>query len=415
MYQRNITSKILKALADTPVVFIRGARQTGKSTLVQKIAHDHYAAHYVSLDNAAALSSALSDPAGFLSGFAKPVIIDEVQRSPELLLAIKEDVDRNRTPGRYLLTGSANVLALPRVADALTGRVEILTLWPLSQGEIAGKKETFLNAAFSPGFEQKYRPPVNTAQELSSALVAGGYPEPLQRSDSERRAAWFDSYVMTLIDRDMKDLSHLHDVSSVPRLLRLLAARAGTLFNQSELSRSTGIANSTLSRYILMLETLFLVHMRPAWSVNIGKRVVKSPKIFFIDTGLACHLTAINHSRLADDRGAAGSLLENFVVSELLKQASWSLLPVDLYHFRSQTGQEVDIIIEDNAGRIVGIEVKCSATPTPKHFNGLKLLQDSLGDRFIRGILLYNGPDCIPFGSKLCALPVNSLWHEWSI
>ena len=413
MYQRNITSKILKALADTPVVFIRGARQTGKSTLVKKIARDHYPAQYITLDNAAALSSALSDPAGFLAGLEKQVIIDEVQRAPELLLAIKEDVDRNRTPGRYLLTGSANVLAMPRVADALTGRVEILTLWPLSQGELIGRKENFTDMVFSPDMARCTAFGAE-CPEIADVIVAGGYPEPLQRSDIERRAAWFDSYIMTLIDRNMKDLSHLHDISSVPRLLKLLAARAGTLFNQSELSRSTGIANTTLSRYIIMLETLFLVHMRPSWSVNIGKRIVKSPKTFFIDTGLACHLTGITNRRLSDDHGAAGNIFENFVVSELLKQASWSSQPVALYHFRSQTGQEVDIVLENSAGDIVGVEVKYSATPTAKHFNGLKLLQDRLGARFIRGILLYTGHDHIPFGPKLSALPVSSLWHEWS-
>ncbi len=412
MFQRNITLKILDALSDTPVVFIRGARQTGKSTLVQKIASEQYSAHYITLDNAAAFSSALSDPAGFIAGLEKPLIIDEVQRSPELLLAIKEDVDRNRAPGRYLLTGSANVLAMPRVADALTGRVEILTLWPLSQGEIDGKKENFLSAAFSPG-PGKCLLPVNEGDALSGIISCGGYPEPLKRPDSARKAAWFDSYVMTIIDRDIKDLAHLHDVAAIPPLLKLLAARAGTLFNQSELSRNTGIANATLSRYIHMLETLFLMRMRPAWSMNIGKRLVKSPKTFFIDTGLACHLTGMAFNRFEADHGAAGSLVENFVVSELLKQASWFDLPVALYHFRSQTGQEVDIVIEDNAGRIVGIEVKYSAAPVERHFNGLKLLRDRLGERFLRGILLYAGRECLPFGAKLFACPIHSLWHDW--
>jgi uncharacterized protein len=407
MYRRNISNNILEALSDTPVVFLRGARQTGKSTLVQEIAKGPYPARYVTLDNAGTLSAASTDPAGFIAGLEKPVVIDEAQRVRDLFLAIKEDVDRNRAPGRYLLTGSADVLTIPKVADALAGRMEVLTLWPLSSGEMKGSGKNIIDAFWSSEFPHLFHS--DPEFDLAASIVAGGFPEPAQRTTHRRRRAWFESYITTILDRDIRDLAQIQDLAAVPRLLKLLAGRTAGLHNQSEVSRSSGIPNSTLSRYMTLLEMTFLVQMLPAWSSNLGKRVVKAPKLFMVDTGLACHLTGIDEEGLRQGGEIAGRIFENFVVLELFKHASWSDEPVALYHFRSQVGQEVDAVIEGSRGRVVGVEIKLSASPSSRDFSGLKVLRDDLGDKFVRGILIYTGREIVPFGEDLHAVPVSVL------
>jgi hypothetical protein len=409
MFRRHITRSLTDALRDTPVVFLRGARQSGKSTLVQELAGSSFSAGYFTLDNAATLAAAGSDPVGFIAGLPKPAIIDEVQRVPGLFLAIKEDVDAQRSPGRYLLTGSANVMVMPRVADSLAGRMAVLRLWPLSQGEINGVEENFIDAAFrSPPNALRFKPLDLPA--LWGRLEAGGFPEPVARTSAKRRAAWFDSYLIGMVERDLRDLSHIRDITLVPKLLRLLAARAATLFNQSEISRSAAIANSTLGRYLSMLEATFLIHLLPAWSANLGKRLTRSPKLFLGDTGLACHLLGADSVRLSNDPDLAGRLFENFVVSEILKQASWAERQVTGCHFRSAAGREVDLVLEDRAGAMVGIEIKLTASPTAGSFAGLKTLQESAGERFRAGILLYTGKKMVPFGEKLAAIPLSALW-----
>ncbi len=407
MYKRNLLNNILEALADTPVVFLRGARQTGKTTLVQEMANGLHPARYVTLDNAAVLSAASADPAGFIAGIEKPVVIDEAQRVRELFLAIKEDVDRDRQPGRYLLTGSADVLTIPKVAEALAGRMEVLTLWPLSIAEIKGTTENMVDAVFGEDFPRRFKP--NPRFDLAAAIGAGGFPEPLQRTTARRRRAWFESYVTTILDRDIRDLSQIQNLAAVPRLLALLAGRTATLHNQSEISRSSGIPNSTLSRYMAVLETTFLVQTLPAWSSNLGKRLVKTPKLFMVDTGLVCHLIGIDEAGFLRSGEIVGRIFENFVVLEFFKHGSWSEEPVRLYHLRSQTGQEVDLIMEGSGGRVVGVEVKLSATPSPRDFAGLKILRDHLGDKFIRGVLIYTGREIVPFGKDMHAVPVSSL------
>lgn len=407
MYQRFVLNNILEALADTPVIFLRGARQTGKSTLVQMIANGPYPARYVTLDNAGILSAAGADPTGFIAGIEKPVVIDEAQRIPELLLSIKEDVDRHRQPGRYILTGSADILTVPKVSDALVGRMELMTLWPLSIAEIKGHKDNLVDAFYSPYFHRHLYQ--NPTFDLNASMIAGGFPEPLQRTSHRRRLAWFDSYISTILDRDIRNLAHIQDLAAVPRLLKLLASRLATLHNQSEVSRSTGIPNSTLSRYMALLKTIFLVQDLPAWSSNLGKRLVKSPKLLMVDTGLACSLMGIDEDGLRQGGEVVGRIFENFVALELFKHASWSDKPVRLYHFRSQLGQEVDIVIEDNRGYIIGIEVKLSATPSPKDFSGLKILQAHLREKFVRGVLVYTGNDVIPFGKNLHAVPIQCI------
>ncbi|MSQ47764.1 MAG: ATP-binding protein [Deltaproteobacteria bacterium] len=410
MIYRNLTPALQAALADTPIVLLTGARQTGKSTLVQDIASTTHPARYLTFDDSGALSAVRTDPAGFLAGMDGAVILDEVQRAPELFLALKAAVDRDRRPGRFLLTGSANVLLLPRLAETLVGRMEILTLWPLSQGEIEGRFEGFIDAVFADALPP-LKPSSETWTTLLDRLLIGGYPEVLTRATEERRTAWFNSYVTTLLQRDVRDLAQIEGLTSLPRLLTLLATRATALLNFSELSRSIAMPQSTLKRYLALLETTFLLCPLPAWSSNVGKRLVKAPKMGLSDTGLLSALSAIRKERLLAEHGLAGPLLENFVVMELRKQTSWSRTRPQVFHFRTQTGQEVDVVLEDGAGRIVGIEVKASATISTHDFKGLRALAETAGSRFYRGVVLYTGTEPLPFGPQFYALPVSALWE----
>lgn len=368
------------------------------------------ASTYVTLDDATALEAAQRDPQGFIQRFEGTVVLDEIQRVPQLFLAIKAEVDRNRRPGRFVLTGSANVMLLPRLSESLAGRMEILTLWPFSVGELKGIRETFVDRAFG---EEKAGWPTQpqSGDSLDDAMLRGGYPEVALRTDPERRRAWFTSYVMTLLQRDVRDLANIDHLALMPRLAAMLAARTGTLLNAAELSRSLGLPLSTLQRYLVLLESIFAVQTLPAWSTNLGKRLVRSPKVFLCDTGLTAHLCSVDKARLNLEPEFRGRLLESFVLGELRKQAAWNRARPHLYHFRSHAGQEVDIVMEGPGGDIVGIEVKASSTVTWADFKGLKYLQDALGKRFHRGIVLYTGSEAVPFGKGLEAVPVESLWR----
>jgi predicted AAA+ superfamily ATPase len=406
MYKRHITTELHAALADTPVVLLNGARQTGKTTLARDYA-DSASIAYATLDDATQLAAARSDAKGFLLGLGDRAVIDEVQKAPELFPAIKMSVDQDRRPGRFLLTGSANVLLLPQISESLAGRMEILTLWPLSQGEISGRQETFLETVFTDeltGFQ------VGESFDLKRAVLVGAFPEALQRSVGKRREAWFSSYITALLQRDVRDLSNIDGLTDMPRLMSLLASRVGSLLNMSELSRSAGIPNSTLKRYLSLLQATFLFQPLPAWSSNLGKRLIKSQKIQLIDAGLAAHLAGISEESMQRMPMHFGHLLENFVVGELRKQIGWSNKRVNMYHFRTTTGKEVDILLEDAAGCLVGIEVKSSATVVRKDFSGFDALSESATKQFVRGVVLYTGSQAVSFGENYLALPVNALW-----
>lgn len=412
MLKRNIEPLVLTALADTPVVLVNGARQTGKSTLVRSLAESAHPARYLTLDDATVLSAARHDPSGFLSGLetsAVSVVIDEVQRAPELFLAIKASVDRDRRPGRFLLTGSANVMLLPQVSDSLAGRMEVLTLWPLSQGELAEVREDFIDRIFASEMQFPIKGAL-TRSELLSRIVIGGYPEVIGRKAEDRRRAWFGAYITTILQRDVREIANIEGLTELPRLLAQLATRASGILNLADISRGIDIPQSTLKRYMTLLETTFLLGTLPAWSSNLGKRLAKAPKLMLTDTGLLAYLLGANEERVSNDSTLLGRLIENFVVMEIYKQASWSSTKPSLLHFRTQIGQEVDLVLENAAGDLVGIEIKGSATVTSSDFKGLRALQSITGHKFKRGIVLYTGQEIVPFESSLFAVPISQMW-----
>jgi predicted AAA+ superfamily ATPase len=416
MLKRHIEPVLRQALADTPVVLLTGARQTGKSTLVEELAGSGHAGRYVTLDDLTVLAAARQDPAGFIAGLSEgngevgPVIIDEIQRAPDLFLPIKLFVDRKRRPGRFLLTGSANVMTLPRLADSLAGRMETITLWPLSQGEIDGVRESFIDQLFAPEFKLPTRLREGRA-ELISRVARGGYPEVLTRATESRRRAWFSSYLTTILQRDVRELANIEGLTELPRLLTLLAARAASLLNLADVSRALSMPQTTLKRYLSLLEATFIVQPVPAWSVSRGKRLVKASKLALNDTGLLTYLLGVNERRLTDDNQSLGPILENFVVSELRKQASWSEMRPDVFHFRNQVGHEVDIVLEGSARQVVGIEVKCGASVGASDLKGLVALRDLAGRDFKRGIVLYSGSEAVRFSEDLIAVPIARLWQ----
>lgn len=402
----------MKVLSDTPVLLLNGARQTGKTTLVQALAKEKYPAAYATLDDLTTLAASKSDPKGFVAQFNGPVIIDEVQRSPELFLPIRVAVDSNRRPGMFILTGSANVLTLPHLADTLAGRMEVITLWPLSQGEIEGVEEDFITRVFAdemtlPSCDEIRR------ENLLERILLGGYPPALDRASADARDRWFESYRTTLLERDIRDLSMIRGVREFPKLFAALATRASTLLNLADLSRTVAIQQDTLRRYYALLQALFLVVELPAWSANIGKRLVKTPKVSLNDTGLLGNLLVMNVKRLSTDPLALGQMLENFVVMELRKQATWSRTRAHLFHFRDPKNHEVDIVLENKAGEIVGIEVKATASPNQGDFAGLIKLREIAGRRFKCGILLHSGTTATHFAQGNYALPIQSLWQGW--
>ncbi len=409
MIQRRLQYDLLRALKDTPVLFVNGPRQSGKSTLVKALAEHAHPAEYITFDEAPALAGAQADPAGFLRNLTTNIALDEVQRVPELFLAIKAEVDRARKPGRFMLTGSANVLLLPRLADSLAGRMDIFTLYPFSQGEIEGTKERFVDMMFSSSLSLSRMPPL-TKSNLFRRLLIGGFPEAVRRTDERSRQSWFGSYVTTILQRDIRDLANIEGLAELPRVLTLLASRSSTLLNIAELSNSTTIPQTTLKRYLTLMETTYLIQFLPAWSSNLGTRLIKTPKVMLCDTGLSAHLQGVNTQQLTNQPTLFGHLLENFVAMELAKQCTWSDARPQMFHFRTLRGQEVDLLLEDKRRRVVGIEVKSSATVTAADFKNLKVLAEIAGKSFHRGIVLYSGSDIIPFGKKLFAVPIVALW-----
>ena len=411
MLHRHLTGPLLEALADTPAVLVNGARQTGKSTLVQSAEVAGQERQYLTFDDPGILAAARRDPNGFVAGLSARVTLDEIQHVPELFSVIKAAIDRNRQTGRFLLTGSANVMLLPKLSESLAGRMEVLTLWPFSQGEIRGVKENFVDTLFSGksvGWSGKS--PAMSWEELLACIVDGGYPPAVARKSAARRDAWFQSYVTTVLQRDIRDLANIADSTAVPRLLSVVAARAGGLLNFADLSRTMALPQTTLKRYFALLEATFLVQLLRPWARNLGQRAIQTPKVYLNDTGLLAHLLGVTVDRLKSEGNVAGSVLENFVLMELRKQCAWSATRPELFYWRTVSGREVDVVLEDRTGKVVGVEVKAAATLGSNDVGGLQALASAVGKNWVRGVVLYAGAETIPVSANLHGVPIRQLW-----
>lgn len=407
LFSRHARPLVLDALADTRIVLVMGARQVGKSTLTTEIATHDYPAQVLTLDDPTTRDAALGDPVGFVAGFDGPILIDEVQRAPDLLLAIKAAVDRDPRPGRFLLTGSANVLTAPRVYEALTGRIEIVRLWPLSQAEIERSTLNFVDALFSGRPPRIQNAPIGR-DAFVERVARGGYPEARLRS-GRRRDRWFENYLTTTLDRDLRDIADVRRLEEMPRLLRLVAAQVANIFNSRNLARSLAIAHETVATYTRLLETLFLVRRLPAWRPGLGPREIHAPKIYLVDSGLLAHLLGANEVRIATDDQVTGKILENFVAMEVLKHADWAQTNTRQYHWRDGR-DEVDIVLESRSGEIAAIEVKAAATLDTRDSRPMVKLRDRRRDSFVAGVVLYTGQQTVPLGDRVWAMPISGLW-----
>lgn len=407
IFSRHARPLVLEALADTRVVFVTGARQVGKSTLARGLARSGRSAEEFSLDHRETRETALADPEGFIAGLRGPVFIDEIQRAPDLLLAIKDAVDRDTTPGRFLLTGSANVLTARTIKDALTGRMETIPLWPLAQSEIHGGAVNLIDALFS-----NEPPHVSDATVGHDAFVevaaAGGYPEARLRTGT-RRARWFASYLDTTLDGDLRDISDARKLSEVPRLLGLLATQAANVLSYRALATKLDLTADTVREYVGLLQTVFLVRLLPAWRPGLSARETHAPKAYLIDSGLLAYLLGADEHRIATDDQVTGKVLENFVVTELLKHLDWASTDTRAYHYR-QREEEVDLVLENRAGEIIAIEIKAAASVARKDLRAMEKLRDRAGTRFKAGAVLSTGARSVPLGDRLWALPISTLW-----
>jgi predicted AAA+ superfamily ATPase len=406
MYERFVERRAEEALTDTPVVLIVGPRRAGKTTLVRKMGGAGRT--YITLDDQTTLDAAQSDPVGFIRGLDQ-AIIDEIQRAPDLLLAIKKTVDEDYRPGRFLLTGSANILTLPRVADSLAGRMETIQMLPLARAEVMDNTPRFLEHLFDGKLKNNQAAIVG--DDLTKLVLIGGFPEAISR-DSERRSQdWARSYLTSVLTRDLRDIADIEKLTELPKFVRLLAEHSGQLVNYSQFGGSINVSHKTGQRYVALLEQVFLVATLQPWYTNTLKRIAKTPKLHFLDSGVLATTRGLSFDRVKANRAEFGALLESFVFSEVLKLMTGSDLRLTPYHFRDQQMHEVDIVLERDDGMIVGIEVKAAATVKSGDFAGLRTLAEACKERFAFGVVLYDSCDFVPFGDKLAAAPLSSLWN----
>jgi predicted AAA+ superfamily ATPase len=404
---RAITSRLLETLRESRAVAVVGPRQSGKTTLVRDLIGEDYPATYVTLDDAATRNAATADPTGLVAELVPPVIVDEIQRAPDLLLAIKERLDRDDRPGQFLITGSANIQTLPTIRDALPGRVEYVPLWPLAQSEIEGGAGDLVDRLFATGGLPAESPAAR--RDIAARVAAGGYPGAFRRS-SRSRTRFFSSYVDSVVGRDVPDVARTRDAGTAGRLLRILAARSSSLLSRESLANDLGVDRKTVDHHLRILEDLMLVRVHQPWHTNLGQREVKTPKAYLVDTGMMASLIGSNAEGVMRNPDIGGRALETFVAMELAKLASWSEASPRLFHYRDRDGREVDVVLERPDGSIVAAEVKLAATVTAADFRALTYLRDKLGKRYIRGVLLHAGVATLPFGDRLVALPMTALW-----
>lgn len=405
LFTRRIEPRIAEAMADTPVVLLAGPRQAGKTTLVRQVAQGRL--RYLTLDDDLTLLSAQQDPVGMIRSLDRAVI-DEIQRAPQLLLAIKKSVDEDRRPGRFVLTGSANLMALPTVADSLAGRIETLSLLPLSQCEIEGRSTNWLDTVFAGQLPQPGSS--SRADDLVGRVLRGGYPEVMSRSTARRRTTWARQYLDSIIQRDIPDVAGIERLDQLPRFLRALAQTAGQMCNYTQLAGQVGLDGKTAAKYVGIFEQMYLLKRVDVWARNRLNRVVKTPKLQFIDSGLLATLLDLTAQEVENDRTRFGNVLETFVFAELLKHTTTAEGDYRLMYYRDADKVEVDVVIENAAGQLVGVEVKATATVKESALRGLKKLSGLAGDSFKMGILLYDGDEIMPLGDRIWAAPLSTLW-----
>jgi len=408
-YPRLQQSRLEEALDDTPVVLIHGPRQCGKTTLARKVG-DLRGYAYLSFDDVNLVAAAKADPIGFVDRLADKVILDEIQHVPELFSSIKHAVDSNRSPGRFLLTGSANVLLLPKLSDSLAGRIDIIHLHALSRCEIEDSGKGLLEQLFRGEFT--VGPLEKLGSKLAEYVVDGGFPEPLQRASVRRKSQWYTNYIDTLVQRDIRDLARISHLEAMPKLLALAANQSAQLLNKQTLAAPFQMSRQTVGSYFTLLQNVFLVDELQPWHSNRSKRLIKTPKVHMSDTGLASALLGISAEQLDRDRTMLGHLLESFIYNELRRQASWGDADVKFYHFRDKDQNEVDIVMEQHGGGMVAVEVKASATVTEKDFKGLTKLQSLAGASWKVGIVFFDGERSLSFGDGLYAIPISGLWGK---
>lgn len=407
---RLLQKRLLAALDAHPVVFLNGPRQAGKSTLAQNLGESGYEADYVTFDNATQMAAAAHAPEAYLSARTRSLIIDEVQLVPEIFRALKTVVDSGRRKdgavnGRFLLTGSANILALPKLSDPLVGRMGTLTLFPLAGAEILGGQGDFIERLFAGQFSKQKDNP-----SLVDMIARSTYPE-ISKASLQTRSLWFEGYLTTILQRDVRNLAEIEKLSALPNLLRILAGRAGGLINDAEIARDAGLVHVTSRNYKTLLKMLFLSFEIEPWHRNVTKRLVKAPKGYLVDTPLLCHLLNYDLETISRDRPEIfGHVLENYVATELIKLSAPLERRPKLLHFRTSDNKEVDFVLEQTDGRLAAIEVKGRETLDRADFKGLEVLRELAGQDFKVGIVLYRGQDIIPFGDNLWAVPIGSLW-----
>ena len=408
-FPRYLAARVRQGLADTPAVLIHGPRQSGKTTLARTVGESR-GYRYVSFDDEAVREAARRDPLGFVEGLPRRTILDEVQRVPEIFPSLKAAIDQRRTAGRFILTGSANVLLVPHLAESLAGRMGILRLHPLAQCELHGKRPRFIETLFRAGFRPRITSRLGPA--LAERLVGGGYPAALARRIPARRRAWYRDLVETQIQRDVRDVARIHSLDALPRLLALAASYTAQLLNVSDLAAPFQMTRQTIHDYVTVLERIFLLDRLPPWHRNRVSRLVKTAKLHIGDTGLACALLGIDAVAVYEERNRFGPLLETFVLQELRRHASWQPDPVDFFHYRDRDDFEVDIVLERGSVAVAGVEVKAAASVADADFRGLRKLSDAAGRQFAAGVVLYDGASVVRFGERLFAVPVRALWED---
>ena len=407
LFPRYSAGLLEQALADSPAVLLHGPRQCGKTTLAQ-VWGEPRGYDYMSFDDEIVRAAVQADPGGFVRGLPDRCILDKVQRVPELFQSLKLVIDRDRRPGRVLLTGSSNVLLLPSLSDSLAGRMEIVPLHPLSQGELERRRSRFLDALFDGSFPGDPAEPLG--RSLSERVLAGGYPAALARAVPRRRVAWYRDYAETLVQRDVRDLMRIRSVDTVHRLLIAVAGQTSRMLNLQQLASPFKATRPTIEAYLGLLQRVFLVHALPAWHSNRLSRLIKSPKLHLVDTGLASALLGLDLLHLEEDRELRGQLVETFVVQEVTRQAGWEDGGFRLSHYRDREKREIDLIVE-RGRELAAVEVKAGATVRSEDFRAMRRLQEVMGDRFVRGVVLYDGERNVSFGERLLAVPIRRMWE----